>query len=67
MTIYPKSIIQLINDYITTFGQAPPTWRVKERPYSQEWVRARWEEIIAGRQIHLIQPEDAVLLQPAQR
>jgi len=67
MNSYPKSIIQLINDYIRAFGQVPPTWGVKERPYSPEWVQARWEEISAGRQIHLVQPEDEILLSPAQR
>jgi hypothetical protein len=57
----------LIDDYVKAFGQFPPTWGVKEHPYSPEWVRARWEEITVGRQIHLVQPEDTVLLSPAQR
>lgn len=67
MNPYPTSIIQLIDDYVKTFGQFPPTWGVKERPYSPEWVQARWEEITAGRQIHLIEPDDVILLSPAQQ
>jgi hypothetical protein len=67
MNSYPSSIFHLIDDYVKTFGQVPPTWGVKERPYSSEWIQARWEEIMAGRQIHLLQPEDTVQLSPIQR
>ena len=65
MNSYPKSIIQLIDEYVEAFGQYPPTWRVKEHPYSPEWVQARWKEITAGRQIHLVKPKDTIFARAA--